>query len=169
MSEMGRWEAKLRSMFQMVPARNDMPAVVFDLFYSGGFGDDIDLLAEAIEDAWTASEFPQRLVDADCWIEFFNEAGFIENGRVAPHPKSVPPLYRSAADPYAYGLSWTEDYEQAEWFYRRNVDYFGFPSKLLRLDNPDPVDVLAKFHSARNEAEWVLRPDGTDQAVEVTL
>ena len=168
-----KWKEMLRQWNggKILPGRNDLPAALFDMYWSQEFGPDLDLLAVAVEEAWTSPEFPMRLVDEESWLTFFDEVGFLDNDtRLARVPASIPTLYRACAEGYERGMSWTDDYEQALWFYRRNL-IFGNTTVMLKLDPPRWY-VLAHFHGdgGRDEKEWVVHPDAAEAAttIEVT-
>lgn len=163
-----RWYDMLREWNGgILPGRNDHPAALFDLYWEQQFGDDLDLLALAVEDAWTSAEFPMRNMDTGSWLDFFNELEFLDNSSRTRPPVDVPVLYRAAAAGHERGMSWTDSYEQALWFYRRNVTY-GFETVMLKI-TPHPSDLLAHFHgeNSRNENEWVVRPEAADDAERV--
>lgn len=168
-----RWIEMMRDWADdgLLPGRNDRPAALFDLYWEGEFAGDMDLLAVALEDAWTLAEFPLRLMDADLWEVFFSEFGFLDNSEAQQHvPDEVPVLYRAAAAGHERGMSWTDSYEQALWFYDRNVSY-GFETVMLKVRPPRSL-VFAHFHGehGRDENEWVLSTAAADQAerIEVT-
>lgn len=155
---------------RILPGRNDRPAVLFDSYWSQAFGEDLDLLAIAVEDAWTSAEFPARLVDEESWLTFFDEFPFLDNHTIMPNtPATIPTLYRACAEGYENGMAWTDDYEQALWFYRRNLT-FGNTTVMLKL-NPQRAEVLAHFHGegGRNENEWIVHPVATEAAEQIEV
>lgn len=175
-----RWDQiKSQWMGGLALDRNTVPSVVLEARINGVFGNvgptdefnraalstpDYDLLAAALSDAWTSAEFPSRVLSNFLWEGLFQEVGFIENEMRADVPAAVPVLYRATVvDPaddegrLVAGMSWTDDFDTALWFHRRN-ELFGFEAVLIGLENPMPGAVLARFHGEEsgNEDEWVL-------------
>lgn len=156
------------------PGRNDLPAALFDLHSDGVFDGEPDLLAHAVTDAWTSAEWPARNVDSSQWQEWFDETGWIVDGvRVGRLPTLPTALYRAAllvedGDECGTdeGLSWTDSVERARWFHERNKSFAesipGSTAVLLRIDDPSPGSILARFEEARGESEWTLCTDLED-------
>ncbi|UPL12178.1 hypothetical protein [Microbacterium sufflavum] len=151
-----------------VHGRNDQPAALYDAWEAGEFDGRSDLLGVAAASAYSAAEFPARLLDSTTWEFFLREVGFTVNGEPAPLPERVPTLWRATVPPLdgwhddstPPGLSWTDNRKRAEWFHRRNRDRFGWPSALLEARNVPASDVLARIHGegTRGEDEWLIAP-----------
>lgn len=155
----------------MMPGRNALPGLVYDLYEEGTFDGRDDLLAWALYEAFSSAEFPCRQVDVQDWERWFEQSGFTINGLKADRPSTIPTLYRASmneefGDP-VHGLSWTDDLEKAKWFHARNQRLFvGEGQAYLLAVEPEPWMLLAQINgeSNRNEAEWVLSSEAYESA-----
>lgn len=113
---------------------------------------------EGLTWAWTDAEWPEQYMDTGLWIDYFEEAGFVENGLSGTPPTRPLVLWRGCIEARADGMAWTERPEVANWFAKR---WRGVrqeePVKVYRLE-VYPYDLLAHF-TERNEAEWLVNPD----------
>ncbi|MCO5317218.1 MAG: hypothetical protein M9942_02160 [Microthrixaceae bacterium] len=135
-----------------------------------------DALIEAVGDAWTGAEYPTKALadfageDTDygreMWLELFGAAGFAVDGKPAPPPSEPVVVYRGAPEEHRLGLSWTSDLAQACWFADRYELTTGDPAPVWRF-TAAPERVLAIFHEARNEAEYVVVVTDSDDLEEV--
>ncbi len=138
------WDGLL-SLTGILPGRNELPALLFDLWVKGWFSAAPDALAPAIEDAWTSSEFPLNAADADLWLMLFEEAGFINDvvGDETARPREAMTLYRGATQVAAARMSWTDRLETARWFADR---FGGVLGRKVWTARVEPSRLLAHFH-----------------------
>jgi hypothetical protein len=90
--------------------RNDMPALLFDLYAAGRI--DPTILRAVLPGVWVGAEWPEACVPRRTWISWFRLAAF------APPPAPVT-IYRGSIPRFARGMAWTSDPEKAAWFARR--------------------------------------------------
>ncbi len=158
--EVDTWDGLL-SLTGILPGRNELPALLFDLWGEGWFSDAPDALAPAIEDAWTSGEWPLDVADVDEWLVLFEEVGFINNvlGDETARPREAKTLYRGATPDMAARMSWTDRLETAQWFADR---FGGVLGRKVWTAHVDPSRLLAHFHDEDNprEWEWVVDPRG---------
>lgn len=147
--------------------RNDMPTILFYSIMDGRLTDKAQI-ALGIERAWTGCEWPGITFDSNAsgevsrqaWHSIFMHA--LETGEfldeTTPRDLTALPeeltLYRGAPESHKIGMSWTTDFERAHWFATRMNVLFG-GGKVYRITIPRDW-VLAKFHEARSESEYVL-------------
>lgn len=140
-----------------LPGRNDYPAALMDIWGDGEL-DEPELLAVAVEEAWTMAEYPARYLDPSEWWEPFWDA------RQHLHIPSAPiTVYRGVKSPeHAYGMSWSGTKATAEWFANR----FGSSGGHVYTIVAKPDQILAHFHAAdgRQEDEYVLDLEKLDNA-----
>jgi hypothetical protein len=55
-------------------------------------------------------------------------------------------------------LAWSASLEQAEWFHRRNVDFFGRSDGRMLHGFAPPDAVLWKGYNGRGESEAIIDP-----------
>jgi hypothetical protein len=139
--------------------RNHCPAALWEAYEAGVLIDPAEI-AKGLEDAWTGAEWPGRALDRESWCAMFESIGFIENDRVGRRPKQSVTLFRAALEGDRHGLAWTDDFDQAVWFHKRNLS-FGLDSKIWTVD-ADPLFLLAHFPDSRNESEWLWNGDPED-------
>ena len=158
--EVDTWDGLL-SLTGILPGRNELPALLFDLWGEGWFSDAPDALAPAIEDAWTSGEWPLDVADVDEWLVLFEEVGVINNvlGDETARPREAKTLYRGATPDMAARMSWTDRLETAQWFADR---FGGVLGRKVWTAHVDPSRLLAHFHDEDNprEWEWVVDPRG---------
>jgi len=154
------WDELLR-LTKILPGRNELPALLFDLWGEGWFADNPDALAPAIEDAWSSSELPLNAADADEWLELFEETGFINNtvSDETARPREAMTLYRGATPETAARMSWTDRLETAQWFADR---FGGVLGRKMWTARVEPSRLLAHFQDDDDprEWEWVVDPRG---------
>lgn len=142
--------------------RNDLPEALARAALIDRVMTDPAEISAALEDAWTMPEWPLSQLQAEIWLTLFsavlNEGDYLHGGTVRPTSDlpEVTTLWRGAIPEHKYGMSWTDDRDQAWWFATR----FGKsrPARLYTIE-ATPVMVLARFESRRGEHEWVLDPD----------
>lgn len=144
--------------------RNDGPALLDDLHFAGSVS-----VAEnpgIVTTAWAMAEFPSNLLDADTWVELFEEAGYTVDGEPAPRPEAPVTVYRGCHPERRFGMSWTTDLERAQWFADRDL---GRGVGAVYESTVRPGWLLAYIHdSQRGEAEFVVDPVAlTDETVKL--
>lgn len=150
--------------------RNDLPTVLAENWHNLTPAD----LREALCDAWTGAEWPERHLDTDLWVGLFEDGGYQVDGEPADRTTDLPEqvtLYRGAIPRHAIGMAWTTDRRTAEWFATRFNDMNGAQTGRLYTCTIPRDLVLARFHESRpGEAEHVLDAMslGDDDVVEVT-
>jgi len=153
------WDELLR-LTKILPGRNELPALLFDLWGGWWFADNPDALAPAIEDAWSSSELPLNAAADDEWLELFEEAGFINHtvSDETARPREAMTLYRGATPATAARMSWTDRLETAQWFAGR---FGGVLGRKVWTAHVEPSRLLAHFHDDDDdprEWEWVVDP-----------
>lgn len=143
--------------------RNDLPVILANAVLGENGHEGVSLpLSEipyAIGHTWPLAEWPQATLGLDVWLFLFGmlpDDQYIAEDRLADTDR-LPEylhLYRGCVEGREMGMSWTEDLDRALWFATRFGDHFGQP---LLLETSVPRElILAKFHSGRGEAEWVV-------------
>lgn len=138
--------------------RNEFPAILFQRHAEGDL-DDPDLLAYALESAWTLAEFPGRWF-GEVFTDLFRRVGYLHDHHRAPErcPKHPVTLWRAATPEHKYGMSWTDDRAVAERFLQLR-QYLSLPRPRLYRLEARPSQLLARFDSGRREAEYVVDVD----------
>lgn len=116
--------------------RNDQPGRLWRAWY--GREIDIEELREWILPVWQAAEFPATLGHA-LWLEMFAATGYVDDSGIEEWEAPPDPLtvYRGASVDRSRGLSWTWDFERAEWFANpRRLRGQWTPQELTRFDAP---------------------------------
>ncbi|WNG79956.1 hypothetical protein C6A86_016960 [Mycobacterium sp. ITM-2016-00316] len=145
--------------------RNKLPEIVWRLYEDDAFtvGEcngyrifDTELLAVAVQDAWSSAEYSEGALDGFFWVELF--------GSAYPHltfPSASITLYRGVRDAeWARRMSWTSSLESVRWFANR----YECTGTVYRIVDVDPQDVLAQIAEGRDEDEFVLYPEYLDDA-----
>lgn len=145
--------------------RNKLPEIVWRLYEDDAFTVDerngyrifdTELLAVAVQDAWSGAEYPEGALDGFFWVELFNSA--------SPHlafPGTPLTLYRGVRHPdWMRRMSWTSSLKTARWFANR----YESTGTVYRIVDVDPGDVLAQIVDGRDEDEFVLEPEFLDHA-----
>ena len=79
--------------------RNDYPYLLVNAVLMDQTLTDEDEIAEAIESAWTAAEYPENAVSQTVWQVLFGVTGFIDGGVRADNPVTgTITLYRGAIE-----------------------------------------------------------------------
>ena len=100
------------------------------------------------------AEWPANNLPAGQWVDLFEEAGFTRDGKPVPRPQRPVTLYRGCHHERRFGMSWTTDRAQAEWFVGRNL---GRGVGRIYTHRAGAVELLAYIHeSGRRENEYVL-------------
>lgn len=140
--------------------RNDKPALLVNVVGTGMLTDPRDVRI-ALEDTWTTCEWPGRVAEYDLWRILFDlaleDGAYLEETELRPVemlPATIP-VYRAAAAGHEQGLSWTTSFERAHWFATRLGAIAGGVHRIYELDAPREW-VLASFHNARGEHEYVI-------------
>lgn len=134
--------------------RNNEPALLHDLYWSKLIPD--GLLPAVVSSAWTAAEYPRRLLSASMWVHLFREAGFTVDGKPAAAPSEPWTLYRGATTKHKC-MAWTTSLEIAETF-----AYGGLRGRRrgrVYTATVQPEHVLAVI-GEREEHEVVVDPAG---------
>jgi hypothetical protein len=129
---------------------------------------DFPELAEALDHAWSAAEFPGRAFGdfhrtSAVWVKMFRSVGYLVDGAVHAPPTEAVRLYRGAPPAVRAGLSWTDKLDQARWFARRN-GLFGFESDVWTMLAPSSV-LLAQANG-RGEGEYVVSALDAEDVIE---
>ena len=152
--------------------RNDYPYLLVNAVLMDQTLTDEDEIAEAIESAWTAAEYPENAVSQTVWQVLFGVTGFIDGGVRADNPVTgTITLYRGAIDKRKAGMSWTTSVEKAQWFAGRFMGLDRQPRGLSAFHGTkkDAVgrvwqitvnaDAILAHFNGRGEDEWVLAMD----------
>jgi hypothetical protein len=76
--------------------RNEGPALLYDLYYTGSLA--IDLHPGVVAGVWSMAEFPATCFDPPTiWAELFGEAGYTHDGQPAPRPSAPVTVYRGCS------------------------------------------------------------------------
>ena len=136
--------------------RNHVPALLVDLLGKDmgmGIYLDMNTLGEALEDAWTGAEFPERTVERELWITMFGWSGYIVDTTARERPAEPLTLYRGAKPDAKAGMAWTGSLEQAQWFANRPLQ--SGEGKVYTA-TVEPERLLAHFPESRGEDEYVI-------------
>jgi hypothetical protein len=141
------WDALVHGL-----GRNDMPLLLMLVWDKLPNGQRIKGICEA----WTAAEFPERLLNRDEWLEMFRAVGYLDEDKPGTPPESVT-LWRGGVKKTR--MSWTADRGQAELFAQR-FNNIRQPGKLWTV-TVGPDRLLAHFDEVhRHEDEYVIDPTG---------
>jgi hypothetical protein len=136
--------------------RNEAPALLFDLYYSGS----LDLAAHpgVVADIWSSAEHPERGFEpVRIWVELFRTAGYTHDGQPATPPANPITVYRGCTPEGQRGMSWTSDLAMAQRFARDGIRGRAV-GHVYAFDAP-PEAVLAFIHqTGREESEYVVDP-----------
>lgn len=144
--------------------RNHIPALLVDLLDKDrGMGIYLDMstICEALEDAWTGAEFPERIVERELWVTMFGWSGYIVDSMPRERPTEALTLYRGAKPDAKSGMAWTGNLKQAQWFADRPMQY-GEGKVYTAIVEPERL--FAHFPESRGEDEYVIDTDGLDIA-----
>lgn len=143
--------------------RNSGPQLISSLFRRGCLMD-ADVLAVGVEAAWTGAEFPLSYLTADEWATLFEATGYLVNAKRRPDLLPTEPitLYRGAPVSAAFGWSWTDSIETAQWFADR-ATHRG--TGRVWVAEVATHRLLANFTDSRGENEYVV--DATAMPIEV--
>lgn len=113
-------------------------------------------LAKHVGSAWSASEYPDKLLDHAEWEDLFDGAGYTVDGVPAERPTESLMLYRGSVPERSTDWSWTDNIEVARKYagghFRRPV------GKVYVADVP-PSALLAR-NTGRSEDEYVVNTRG---------
>lgn len=143
--------------------RNDFPTILFYGLLNMQLTETKEI-ALGIERAWTSAEWPgicfgPAEMSRQAWHTIFMRA--LDNGEfldettpadITTLPETLT-LYRGAPAEHKFGMSWTSSFDRAHWFATRMNALYG--GHIYRVEIPREL-VLAKFHEARGESEYVL-------------
>ena len=144
--------------------RNEGPALLFDLWYTGSI--DLHESPGVVAAVWTMAEFPASAFDPPTmWVDLFDEAGFTRDGLPAQRPDKPVTVYRGCHHDRRFGMSWTTDLDRARWFAAR-----GPKTGNVYTVDAQPQWLLAYIHEwGRREAEYVIDPQYLSDDVVVRL
>ncbi len=133
-------------------------------------------LAKGIVATWVTAEWPAQQIEIESWSIIFgmvieHDEFLTDDGKVLKYdelPESIT-LYRGAIPEFAFGMSWTTDRTQADWFaHRLEPNRSGLVGKVYTITIPREF-VIGRF-SERREQEYVVdvtRLNGEDEMTEV--
>lgn len=139
--------------------RNHIPALLVDLLDKDmGMGMYLDMstIGEALEDAWTGAEFPERVVERGLWVTMFGWSGYIVDSTPRERPTESLTLYRGAKPDAKAGMAWTGSLEKAQWFANRPMQ---FGKGKVFTATVEPERLFAHFPESRGEDEYVIDTD----------
>lgn len=129
-------------------------------------------LADAVCEAWSGAEYPERLLTQGVWMAMFDRADYVIDGKPADR-ETLPDwvtVYRGAIPDRRDGMAWTGDINTARWFANRFTgilpgDKTGRVYKLTVARE----FVLARI-TGRNEDEYIIDTQDLDEVewVDVT-
>ncbi|MET7577855.1 hypothetical protein AB3M92_00625 [Micrococcus luteus] len=108
-------------------------------------------------DAWSSCEYPDRMMEHECWAELFERAGFTIDGVRSPLPTEPVRLYRGSVPERRTDWSWTDNLDVAQG-YADGTRALREPGKVWTTLAP-PSAMLAR-NSDRDEHEWVINTAG---------
>jgi hypothetical protein len=130
--------------------RNAGPSMLLDGFTTGQIS--TDSLRAVLIEIWVLAEYPQYLVPAPVWCNWFRLAAY-------PRPQASLTLYRGAVPRHARGMSWTTDLVRAQWFAERPTHARGHVYRAT----VEPAGILASVDllqpGGREEGEVIVDPD----------
>lgn len=141
---------------------HELPALVFDLFYSRQMTDPADV-AFAVSCAWSSSHLPAANLPIDIWIELFQVGGYTEDGMPAERPSEPVTLYRSSTPGRVHRLAWTASLSVAQRFLEINEARYGKASRFIYTVTVEPERLLAHI-TDRDEDEYVTDTRGLRSA-----
>lgn len=135
--------------------RNNGPGMLRDLDAAGMV--EPETVARLAPGAWSAAEWPERVIPRAVWSRWFRAAGLRDgDGQPVERPASLR-LFRGASvgegDGRPFGMSWTVDAERARWFAGR---LSGRPGVVYTVTVPGAVLLADLRHGGRGEGEAVL-------------
>lgn len=137
--------------------RNDLPELLYDLWMSGSLN--VAEHPSVVTRAWSAHDWPTRALEADVWIQLFDEAGYTHDGLPADRPSQPVTVYRGCSPEARFGMSWTTDLDLARRFASGQLWAYPIPGDVY-VFTAAPVSLLAFIHeSDRKESEYVIEPD----------
>ena len=144
--------------------RNHGPALLYAAHSSGVIDDEV--IGRHVGSIWSGVEFPDRTLEWDEWMEFFEIAGYRVDGTGATLPTEPIRLYRAAASAHVYGHSWTDDLAVAQHFLA--VGYRDTFKPSLWTAEVEPERLLAYIADDRpGESHYVIDTTGLE-VVEVS-
>ena len=154
--------------------RNERPGTLAALYESGRC--EPSELAAMIADAWTLAEYPAQCLEPDYWEFMFSDAGYHGlSGELLKRPCEPVTLFRGASigeTVRGFGMSWTVNREQAQWFADRNMMLSEDEQAVFKAEIPSWL-LLADYREqdrrvGRGEGEIVVLPfDGGDVPVSI--
>lgn len=142
--------------------RNAVPALLVDLLdadHGLGLYLDLSTLGDALEEAWTGAEFPERTLDRALWAKIFGWSGYIVDTTPRERPAEPLTLFRGAKPDAKAGMAWTGSLEQAQWFANRPMQ---FGEGKVYTATVEPERLFAHFPESRGEDEYVIDTDNLE-------
>lgn len=141
------------------------PDLVLELFEAGALAR--EGLHKAAWRAWVATEYPEQNGGTERWQGLWESLGFIDDDGPAVRPAEPLRLYRGVGDEREveegpYGMSWTDDLDQAQWFAERFS--YGQGEGMILVADVEPERLYAHF-TERMESEWLVQTRGLDVTV----
>lgn len=135
--------------------RNNGPVLLRDLDAAGLV--EPETVARLAPGAWSAAEWPERVIPRAVWSRWFRAAGLRDgDGQPVERPASLR-LFRGASvgegDGRPFGMAWTVDAERARWFAGR---LSGRPGVVWSVTVPGAVLLADLRGGGRGEGEAVV-------------
>ncbi|WP_020097407.1 hypothetical protein [Microbacterium sp. 11MF] len=137
---------------------HELPTMLFDWVFSGRLREK-QHLAEAVPYAWSSAHLPFAALGYRKWVEFFEMAGYTEDGLSAKRPSEPITLYRAAEPRYVHRLAWTASLNVAERFLEINEARYGAKPRNVYTITVAPDRLLAHI-TDRNEDEYIVDSRG---------
>lgn len=134
--------------------RNNGPWLLGSLWADGWLTE--GLAAGVVGPAWSAAEFPDRLLDHDEWRSLFALGGYTVDGQRADRPLEPITLWRGSVEERRADWSWTDSREVAE---RYASGRYGRPVGVVWRAVVEPHRLLAR-NTDRQESEYVVDTEG---------
>ena len=72
-----------------------------------------------VADAWSSTEYPERCLSTDKWVDLFGRAGYTHDFKPDWRPTEPVTVYRGCTPEGREGMAWTSDLEVARRFARK--------------------------------------------------
>jgi hypothetical protein len=103
--------------------------------------EDLDSLGEALLNAWSEREWPEKVLGRTRWTQLFRSVGFQSRPK-RPHPTSPIELYRGSSWSRRRSMAWTTDIAVAQRFAARWDESDGGPGLVFAI-TAEPSAILA--------------------------